>query len=216
MTKLYSLGLAFLMALTVTGCQLYFGEERNNDDDAYCAADGYYVRGEWVSAQCPGGGNACATNDDCAAGCYCDDESATCEEAGFCSNATDCPEGYTCDERSSCVPGGGSCAGAINPVTCTNGAPKCAAGSVPLIEDGCYYDRNGDGQFDCSAISECAAPPSCEAFQHQNDCVAGNGCSSISRGVNCSMGNGQPCQDGQSGCVCEMYVFDRCESGPSQ
>lgn len=213
MKNLFAIGLAFLLALTVSGCQLYFGEERDSDDDAYCAADGYYVRGQWVSAQCPGGGNACASNDDCAAGCYCDEAKGTCDEGGFCSDAKDCPEGFRCDEeRSSCVPGDrGSCAEAIAP-TCTNGAPKCPQGEVPLVANGCYYDEDGDGQFDCQAISECAAPPTCERFQHQADCVAGGGCSSISRGVNCSMGNGDPCQDGQAGCICQMYVFDRCES----
>lgn len=217
MTKLFSLGLALLMALTVTGCQLYFGEESNNDDDAYCAADGYYVRGEWVSAQCPGGGNSCASDRDCAAGCFCDEATGTCDEAGFCSEARDCPAGYECDERSSCVPSdGGSCAAPINEATCTNGAPKCPVGSVPLVKDGCYYDAADDGQFDCMAISECAVAPSCEARQHQVDCVAGSACASISRGVNCSMGNGQPCADGQAGCICQSYVFDHCQSGPEQ
>jgi hypothetical protein len=209
MKNLFSLGLAFLLALTVTGCSLYFGEERDSDGDAYCAADGYYVRGEWVSAQCPGGGNACATNDDCAAGCHCDEATGSCKEAGFCSDATDCPDGYKCDERSSCVPGGGSCAGAIAP-TCTNGAPRCPEGSVPLIEKGCYFDQNGDGQFDCSAISECAAPPTCQALQHSDDCATA-GCTTITRGENCTSANGQACQDGQAGCICQMYSFARCE-----
>jgi hypothetical protein len=190
MKNLASLGLAFLLALTVTGCQLYFGEEKSSGD--------------------PGGGNACVSDRDCAAGCHCDEMSGTCIEAGFCSTARDCPDGYKCDERSSCVPGGGSCAAAIAP-TCTNGAPRCPQGSVPLIANGCYFDENGDGQFDCSPIAECAAPPTCDRFQYQADCVAGNACASISRGVNCSMSNGQPCADGAAGCVCQMYVFDHCE-----
>ncbi len=215
MKNLFSLGLAFLLALVASGCQLYFGEERDSDGDAYCAADGYYVRGEWVSAQCPGGGNACASNKDCAAGCYCDELKGTCDEGGFCSNAQDCPDGYTCDEeRSSCVPGGGSCAAAIAP-TCTNGAPKCPQGSVPLVKDGCYFDQDDDGQFDCQAISECAAPPTCERFQHQADCAAGNGCDVISRGEDCTMPGGGSCQDGVPGCVCARYVFQECAAEPT-
>ncbi len=213
MKTLYSLGLAFLLAFTVTGCELYFGEsERNPDDDAYCASDGYYVNGEWVSAQCPGGGNSCASNKDCAAACYCDTEKGTCEEAGFCSEARDCPDGFVCDERSSCVPGGGSCAGAIA-TSCTNGAPKCPEGSVPLVSNGCYYDENGDGQFDCSAVTDCAVAPACPAYQHTSDCAAA-GCYTITRGNNCTTPNGQPCMAGSTNCTCESYTFDSCQEAP--
>lgn len=212
MKTLYSLGLAFLLAFTVSGCSLYFGEERDSDD-AYCGEDGYYVNGEWASAQCPGGGNSCASHEDCAAGCGCDSATGKCVEWGFCSQATDCPPGYRCDEqRSSCVPREGSCAGAIAP-TCTNGAPKCAPGTVPLIEDGCYYDANGDGQFDCSKISECAAPPTCTAYQHSADCSSAS-CNVVSRGVNCTTPNGTACQSGATNCTCQSYVFDRCEARP--
>lgn len=103
MTKLYSIGLAILVATTITGCELYFGD---SDDDSwsYCAADGYYVDGQWVSPTCPGGGNACNTDDDCASGCFCNESAGVCEEAGYCSQDSDCPSGYHCDSRSSCVP----------------------------------------------------------------------------------------------------------------
>jgi hypothetical protein len=208
MKKLHFLGLAFLLAFLATSCQLYFGGE--GDGDSYCAADGYYVRGEWVSAQCPGGGNACASDKDCAAGCHCNEQTGVCDETGFCSSARDCPDGYTCDDRSSCVPDGATCAGAVA-TTCLFTAPKCPLGSVPLLREGCYYDRDKDGAFDCVAISECAAPPSCEARQHQADCEAGNACAIISIGRNCSNG-GSPCQGGQPGCICESYHFERCQS----
>jgi hypothetical protein len=211
MKTLYSLGLTLLLAFSVTGCELYFGEERNSDDDAYCAADGYYVRGEWVSEQCPGGGNACALDRDCAAGCYCDEAKGTCDEAGFCSQARDCPDGYVCDERSSCVPGGGSCAAAIDP-SCASVAPRCPEGSVPLVAEGCYFDENSDGQFECQAISECAAPPSCERLQHATDCAAGDACTAVSIGRNCRRTDGVACQPGDMGCMCERFDFERCES----
>jgi hypothetical protein len=210
MKKLHFLGLTFLLALVTSGCQLYFGDEPKGE--AYCASDGYYVRGEWVSAQCPGGGNSCASNEDCAAACFCNEEKGICEETGFCATARDCPDGYICDDRSSCVPDGASCAGAIAQ-TCQLVAPKCAEGSVPLLKEGCYVDRDEDGAFDCEEITSCAAAPSCEARQHQSDCVSGTGCSSISIGRNCSNG-GQPCEGGQPGCICETYVFERCEGPP--
>lgn len=210
MKKLSFLGLVSLLAFIVTGCQLYFGEAQDSDDDSYCAADGYYVRGEWVSAQCPGGGNKCLTNKDCAAGCFCDEDKGTCDEGGFCSEAKDCPDGMECDEaRSSCIPVSASCDGAIAP-TCTNGAPKCPAGSVPLISNGCYFDRNGDGQFDCSPITQCKAPPTCQAYQHSTDCASAM-CKTITRGENCTTPNGSACQDGQAGCICQRYTFARCE-----
>lgn len=109
MTKLVSsLGIAILAAVSLTGCELYFG---NNDDDrwSYCDTDGYYVcegdACEWAGAECPaggGGGFTCDDNSDCAAGCYCQD--GICEEAGFCDSNEDCPAGFHCDDRSSCVP----------------------------------------------------------------------------------------------------------------
>lgn len=107
-----SLGLVFA-ALTMTGCELYFGEHDDDYDGGgswtYCASDGYYIcEGNdcrWAGAECPdggGGGMSCNDDRDCAAGCYC--ENNVCEEAGFCAEDTDCPPGYHCDDRSSCVP----------------------------------------------------------------------------------------------------------------
>jgi hypothetical protein len=218
MTKLLSsLGLAILLAFTVTGCELYFGPDDNaTSGEGACRADGYYVGGEWVSAQCPGGGNECASNDDCAAGCTCEvADGATmgkCEEAGFCSKDADCAVGYVCDERSSCVrdPNPPSCAGAIAP-TCTNGAPKCAQGQVPLIKDGCYADINKDGRLDCQAITACAQPPTCNAFQYTDDCMAGNACTVVTKGINCTTSNGTACSpQNTTNCTCTQYVFDSC------
>jgi hypothetical protein len=211
MKKLSFLGLAFLMAFTITGCQLYFGDEKSSGDGA-CLDDGYYVDGDWVSAQCPGGGNKCASDTDCAAGCDCDLTTKTCVETGFCSTDKDCPTNFQCDARSTCTAVTASCNGAIA-ATCTNGAPKCAQGSVPLIDKGCYFDKDGDGQFDCSAITQCAAPPACQAYQYSADCAAAS-CTTVQRGFNCTMGNGQPCTGGQTGCTCQTYQFDHCEPTP--
>ena len=56
-----------------------------------------------------------------------------------------------------------------------------------------------------------AEAPKCEAFQHQTDCVGGNGCSTITRGINCRTSSGTPCQSGAANCTCERYEYDRCE-----
>ena len=105
-------GLAILAALTLTGCQLYFG---NGDD---------------TSGDCPPGGNRppgtmCDSSSQCAAGCFC--QEGKCEEGGFCGKDTDCPAGYSCDERSSCVPDG-------KPVCTVDG--DCLAGSE-CVNGGC-------------------------------------------------------------------------------
>ena len=102
------LGTLFMLAFTLTGCELYFGKHNNGGDD-----DGR-----------PPGWD-CTSNADCASGCYCSTDAATgqsgqCTEAGFCDTDADCPKGMTCDERNSCVPGG--------PTPCSTDY-DCAAGS---------------------------------------------------------------------------------------
>ncbi|HVK87757.1 MAG TPA: hypothetical protein VM513_26745 [Kofleriaceae bacterium] len=108
MTKL--LAPLALVLTTLTGCELYFGGDGDNDSRwTYCAADGYYdCYGDdctWVGPNCPSEpGYQCDSDADCAAGCYCGDD-GTCEEAGFCATEEDCPDGFHCDvNRASCVP----------------------------------------------------------------------------------------------------------------
>lgn len=211
MKKLSLLGLAFI-AFVVTGCQLYFGDEKGAGDGA-CMSDGYYVNGKFVSAQCPNGGNTCASDKDCASGCDCDLATKTCVETGFCSDSKDCPTNYSCDTRSTCVPIKASCNAPLAP-TCTNGAPMCPQGSVPLIDTtkGCYFDKDGDGQFDCSAINQCTGAPECKAYQYAADCSAATACLTVMRGEGCQMPGGAACQDGVPGCVCARYTFERCDT----
>jgi hypothetical protein len=131
MTKLFtSLRVATLAAIsvgTLAGCEMYFGEESESWD--YCGADGYYsCEGDnctWVSSTCPDGtqtGLPCADDNECAAGCYCDEAAGVCVEGGFCTQDSDCGEGLECDEeRSSCE----------EPETPTcDGNEDCAAGST--------------------------------------------------------------------------------------
>ena len=124
---LSSLGLLFMLAFTLTGCELYFGKQGGGggDDD-------------------PGNppGWACDADADCAAGCYCEKTdgaaSGTCAEAGFCDTDADCPEGYVCDDRSSCVPAD----------TCTSDA-DCAVGS--------FCNDQGVCETSCSCTNDAEA-----------------------------------------------------------
>ena len=130
MKKLLSLfGLTFMMAFTLTGCELYFGK---SDSDG----NGGDRQPGW----------SCGENAECAAGCYCegasDGQPGECVEAGFCDSNADCPDGYVCDDRSSCVPGN-------PPQTCTNNT-ECDAGSVcndqGVCEATCVCENDAQAQ----------------------------------------------------------------------
>ena len=232
---LSSLGLLVLAAVTLTGCELYFGKSDDGGGQYnYCGADGYYSCNngscELVSTTCPGdpNGPTCETNADCAAGCFC--QNGQCEEAGFCDpanpDATKCPDGFHCDDRSSCVPdecsdatpcpAGEVCnAGTCQPdpatcvgevaATCNLVPPKCDVGSVATIVDGCY-----DGG--CRAITSCDAPAVCGHLQHQEDCAGRNeDCKQVFIGINCTKPDGSACNMGDTGCTCQSFKYDRCD-----
>ncbi len=127
--QLRSLGFVVLMAATLAGCTLYFND---NDDDGRGWSDGSGSDG-WG-----GDGYYCADDRECAAGCYCDENSGVCEEAGYCSVDRDCPDGFVCDDRSSCVPSD----------TCTSD-DQCLAGSFcneGACETSCVCDTDADAQ----------------------------------------------------------------------
>ena len=90
-TLLACLGLA--MASTLSGCMLYFGEEHHGDMGPPGTYESY---DDWGNPVCvPGGGDGyyCSTDQQCASGCYCDETSGTCVEAGFCSTDAERPAG---------------------------------------------------------------------------------------------------------------------------
>ena len=230
MKKLLStLGLFFMLAFTLTGCELYFGKSKSGGDD----------EGR------PPGWN-CTSNAECAAGCYCEVPAAgqqgECAEAGFCDQDSDCPAGYVCDDRSSCVPGGTTppkpeCSkdsDCDDGYVCTNGActstftcggdglapnsgcskamPTCPLGGVALIDKatGCYTG-------DCGNILTCDVAPRCQNLQYRDDCLArqngqlGSDCTEVRNGINCTNpSTGQACQDGDVGCVCQSTVYASC------
>ena len=170
MTKLFhTLGLAFVTALSLTACSLYFGPD---DDHAADPRPGGGAGGGWT----------CDTNADCAAGCYCAQPasgvgSGVCEEAGFCDDDSDCPAGYSCDDRSSCVPDDNSCSSDAD----------CAAGSFcndsGTCETSCVCETDAEAQAagwhhcdetrntcepqdtagTCSGDATCGTRPSCAA-----------------------------------------------------
>ena len=112
MTSLRTLGLALvaIIPMSLAGCTLYF-------DDGSSGGRGW---DDGSSSNGSGGGYYCSSNRDCAAGCYCEESSGTCSEAGFCQTNADCGTGYVCDApRNSCEPGS----------TCTADT-DCAAGSI--------------------------------------------------------------------------------------
>jgi Cys-rich repeat protein len=195
------LGLA--LALTSTGCTLYFGDD---DDDVrvstYCEGSGantrcytcYTYPDGWQDCQPnDGGGNGgwgCATDESCAAGCYCEEPSGICVEAGTCRSDADCGAGLVCDEcRSSCetpdntlsscdpnscwvtgCPVGFACASDGTcvpsqppPPPCTSDA-ECAAG--------CYCDETTGTCAEssvCTADSQCPAGQTCD--EERSTCV---------------------------------------------
>lgn len=97
MRKLLVIGTA-LWAFSLTGCDLYYGTPNTERCDIW-GCEGEEFRPGPVE---PGGD--CRTNDQCAAGCYCDPDQAICIETGFCNLESDCPGEFTCDERATCVP----------------------------------------------------------------------------------------------------------------
>ncbi len=98
-TTLRNFAFLAVTAIAASGCTLYF------EDDNYSDDRGWGDEGPRDDGWSDDGVYACTEDRDCAAGCYCDEESGVCEEAGFCSTDADCGEGLVCDDRGSCVPG---------------------------------------------------------------------------------------------------------------
>lgn len=195
-SKIFSIGLALLVASMATGCELYF-EDNNDDGWAYCAADGYYVDGDYVSPTCPGGGNACASDRDCAAGCYCVEgaggSGGVCEEAGFCSTDEDCPRGYTCDERSSCVP---------------NEAPQCTTDEDCAAGTDCV-----DGSCETSCVCQNDAEAQAQGYHHCDE--ARQTCEQSDDGGTCSAEVVPTCNVAKPQCVAGSVplIVDGCYTG---
>lgn len=233
MNKLLStLGLAIGIATAslLAGCQLYFGDHKDDN-----------VRGP---GQPPG--FSCSSNANCAAGCFCSDK-GVCEEAGFCTTDADCGKGFHCDTtRSSCVPSpscsaneqcdpGSMCDpdnGCVKTCTCTNdadavrqgagwcdearstcmpgtdpagscpspGSITCNTGGPKCAEGEVPLIKDGCYTGACRAITACEAPPICNALSHESDCLA--------RSADCStVYNGHGCHK-PDGSACRVGDTD--------
>ena len=105
--------LGLVVALAAPGCTLYFGEDHDDDDllvSHYCDGDAESTTCYTCYAQpngyseCFPDGYGCSLDAGCASGCYCDEASGACVEAGFCSSDGECGFGMICDCSGSCVP----------------------------------------------------------------------------------------------------------------
>jgi hypothetical protein len=251
MKNLYLALLVVLTTTVITGCALYFGDGHRDDVWTYCGADGYYHCEDndcrWVSATCPsgggggsgGGGFECRDNDDCAAGCYCDN--GLCEEAGFCTKDSDCGTGFTCnEERSSCEPGGckvdSDCeAGSV----CTNGSCTatcvCASDAEAVAQGYAYCDELRITCMDgADPAGTCAAqPPSCNQLppacapgdvpllgadgcwngqcQGASDCATPPACQYLNTAASCT--GRSDCEQVVNGINCKKTDGSACQAG---
>jgi hypothetical protein len=186
--------LGLMMALTSSGCTLYFGE---SDDDGGDVIVTNYCEGSGNSTQCytcytyPDGWQecfpdswGCANDDGCAGGCYCDENTGECVEAGYCSTDAECGFGMECDCSGSCIPAGTenrSC----NPNSCWQ--TGCPVGFVCAADGTCVPD----GTPNCTSDAECAAGCYClnGNCEETSICTADNQCPA-----------GQTCDENRTTC----------------
>jgi hypothetical protein len=151
----------------------------------------------------------CSDDWGCPNGEYCDAATNKCTESCLCTtDAVAVAGGYDfCDEaRSTCLLGvdpEGTCAGEV---TCNQIRPKCPAGQVALIANGCYTGA-------CNWIPSCEATPACAAYGNDNDCRSDSSCASSYTGTGCKKPDNTACQAGDTNCTCQTYSFAACNEG---
>jgi hypothetical protein len=139
---------------------------------------------------------ACDGNEDCAAGCWCNTDTGVCEESGFCTTSADCPDGQECDDRSTCVPSDDTCASNADcgdGEVCDGELGECRAATCTEITA---------GNFGAGAEDLCLGNATCDAVYSGSNCTNPNN-------------NNAPCEDGDSGCVCETFDFAACVDAPT-
>lgn len=167
MRKLLLIGAA-VWAISLTGCDLYFGPGDGGPCNwGECRDDG------WDEPLPPPGtpGGFCDVDRDCASGCFCaadDRGDSYCEESGFCSRDDECGQGFTCDEsRATCIP--------------EETRDNCFDTGCP---DGMYCQDDGQcisaptctNNVDCDPGFECAPDGSCVPTTPQMECEANADC----------------------------------------
>ena len=155
MRKLLMIGTA-LLATSLTGCDLYYGTPNTDRCDIWgCSGD------DLRPSPGPTPGGDCRADTDCAAGCYCDANSAVCVETGFCELESDCPSDFTCDDRATCVPRLDDCT---------------RAGTCEEPPLGCTRSEDCGVGFECSAEGTCVAV----GCNQDADCLPGCFCDNAS------------------------------------
>jgi len=150
----------------------------------------------------------CKANTDCTQGSVCDAKSGSCAATCKCTSDADAVKqgaGFCDEARQTCMTGidpNGACNGAV---TCTMAKPTCAEGQVATVTNGCFTGQ-------CEAINACAATPTCDALQHQDDCQSrATDCTTVSEGHGCTKPDGSACQTGDTNCKCSSFTFQGCE-----
>jgi hypothetical protein len=194
--------------------------------DAQCAAGCFCDNG--ICAE----GGFCRVDADCVTGFHCDTTRASCIPNPQCTENEQCAPGSMCDPsggcvttcactsdaeavkqgagwcdetRSTCMPGSDPAGACTGEITCTTAAPRCPEGQVALRKDGCFTGQ-------CRAITTCEAAPTCNALQHENDCLDRTGdCSTVYNGSGCHKRDGSACRVGDTDCVCTSFRFASCE-----
>jgi len=90
-------GVIALSSMAAAGCRIYLDEDDDGVYDDGCFEDWCSDDGGWTGAECD-------SDYDCLAGCYCDEDTGTCQPSPTCEDDDDCPNGFECDSRSTCVP----------------------------------------------------------------------------------------------------------------
>ncbi len=177
-----------LLATASAGCELYFGEHGDDGDDEgvthYCEGSGdettcYTCYENDGYQECFPDSWGCATDDQCARGCYCDEGDGVCEEAGTCAEDLDCGYGLECDCSGSCVPTGTE-SRSCEPGSCWS--TGCPAGQVCTAEGTCVPD--GPPPMTCNTDQDCAVGCYCEdgvceesaVCTTDSECPAGETC----------------------------------------
>jgi len=234
--KPLALGIAILGVTALAGCEVYYGDRTDgwSSGETYCDATGCWYCDDYGCYPIDGDGRweECRSNDECAAGCYCDD--GACIETGFCNSDADCPEALICDDRATCVPDDsigrcGSDADCPRGTRCDRRAGVCIGSPTCTSNDDCdpgyaCDDRGTCAPVPCTADDQCVSGAICDTTTGlcvdtavcgaSTDCADGMKCDTARRTC-------VPCGDGgctpQPGSCYEQPVCDSlpptCPSG---
>lgn len=213
MMKHSYLSLMVAMTMSLTGCELYFGNDHSDNSWSYCGQDGYYQCDNndcyWQGSECPAGtdpnsmtGYQCKDSTDCAAGCYC--ANGTCEEAGFCTVDADCGNGYFCNtQRSSCEP------------TNTQPEPETSCVTDADCKTGSYCSPD---TYTCTATCTCTSDASAVSQnfaycdESRSTCLPGIDPAGDCTGtVTCNLGR-PACPEGQVALISDGCYTGQCEA----